>query len=924
MSTAPEAERILDRIEQGEYADQAHEQVAQAVRLADEAGADDTCYRARMLQTDIAHWLNDADTMLSSFAWCVAKHDSDPARFPIARTDDGPDLLFQHKWIAGLLAGNSRFPIARIEQVLSDMERRFREAGLSQNGVHQARRDVAIALGDFEAAERHMTARELTPRDEYSHCEACQRSTDAGFAALQGDDGQALRLWREIHDQDLSCGEEPEFADAQALLPLLRAGSGDEAMIVHARSYRAARTNPDAISMVRFHLEFCAVTGNVERGLELLQRHLSGFTVDAFSDQHHMGVLRSIAVLLDAAVEAGAGERELVGSDGENIARLFGERKRQHTVSEFRDRAWSIAERIGAAFDGRNGNDRCARDLAAARALRTERYDLPFSDAETYAPLASAHPEPSDARGWLIEARRLVAGGHLARADEAAARGVQTATPGAAPPLHTVRVWAALGDDDEASAMAHHRARVAAMREAGWHDYADAEERLGLKMLGNASRDDVDEIAAEIERARSQGGDPSLLVDLLITLAATQFDAPETPTGGVDAALAAVREAALTLPDDDENMLWPGLVDAHLEALTRAELFEEAGEVAALALEDPRAADTVMLTARRVVTISMASKARFDEAATASERLIADAARAEDPIAVGNSAMLAAQIYADLGRPREASARAAYAIRSFEQVGQALPGQRHTLASLQLDAGQAQAALENFQLAFDAMHESGEEDPVVLSRVASGLGRAAAECGELAVAYRVWTWAARVAADAEIWDRAAAVTLDVASLLHDVDDEDAVDTAAEGVELARRSGVPALLARAQQLHGWFSAGAGNDAGVAVLDEAIGAAEAAELWDRALDARISRGRALLALGRRDEAIGALRETAEAADSRGMPQFARLSDIHRATALTAAGRTDEAAVVYRELIDRLDPADDSGILEAAHSGLAELGD
>src|SRR5690606_31906401 len=83
VSGTIEAERILEQVEHGAFGDDPREPLSRAIRIADEAGADELAYRARMLMTDVAHWHNDADAMLAAFAWCVARHDSDPARFPI-------------------------------------------------------------------------------------------------------------------------------------------------------------------------------------------------------------------------------------------------------------------------------------------------------------------------------------------------------------------------------------------------------------------------------------------------------------------------------------------------------------------------------------------------------------------------------------------------------------------------------------------------------------------------------------------------------------------------------------------------------------------------------------------------------------------------------------------------------------------------
>ena len=96
MSKTAEITRLFDEIDSTPFGPQERALVDQAIALAVESGDEVVEYHARMRLTASAKQTGDTDTMLSSFAWCLAKHDSDPTRFP-ADIDNGSDRLVQNR-----------------------------------------------------------------------------------------------------------------------------------------------------------------------------------------------------------------------------------------------------------------------------------------------------------------------------------------------------------------------------------------------------------------------------------------------------------------------------------------------------------------------------------------------------------------------------------------------------------------------------------------------------------------------------------------------------------------------------------------------------------------------------------------------------------------------------------------------------------
>src|SRR5213075_1832843 len=84
---------------------------------------------------------------------------------------------------------------------------------------------------------------------------------------------------------------------------------------LHLAGYRGCRRNPSMAQEVARHLEFCALTGNEARGLELLAENRGLFDeVDSPLDQ--LGFLTGVEVLLQRVELLGHGEQPAAGYAG--------------------------------------------------------------------------------------------------------------------------------------------------------------------------------------------------------------------------------------------------------------------------------------------------------------------------------------------------------------------------------------------------------------------------------------------------------------------------------------------------------------------------------------------------------------------------------------------------------------------------------
>lgn len=368
-------EQLFEQIDATAFGPTERAMIDQAITLADEHGLEFLGYAARLRLLPSASMLGDTDAQLSAFAWCVGRHAADPERFPLQV--GGFDLLWYHKHVVSSLIGSPLFSPADIDAAIEAMQRQYVQEGVGTSGVLQARFQASVGQGRLDQAGVWLTELRRTPRDDYSHCETCVRAEQAEYYYAIGKDADGLALADEILDQGMTCGDEPENTIAQALLPMLRAGRGEQARLLHLRGYRMARSNPDHLPMIAQHLRFCAVTGNEARGLEILERHLGWLVHDGLNAEAHFDALSAAAVLLGAAERAGAGAQTVAAAAEPKLLPVLGAHDGPWTVTDLRRAARAAAEQLAGRFDRRNGNRWYAARLRADDDLAQTSYDLP-------------------------------------------------------------------------------------------------------------------------------------------------------------------------------------------------------------------------------------------------------------------------------------------------------------------------------------------------------------------------------------------------------------------------------------------------------------------------------------------------------------------------------------------------------------------
>ncbi|WP_282693918.1 hypothetical protein [Streptomyces sp. CC208A] len=342
------------------------------------------------------------------FARVLKLWDSTPESFS---PYEAHQVFWRFKWVTTSLLQVPEMPLATLHGWIDQMRTRYEAAGHGIQPVAAMRYHLARHTGTGVADAYDLWA--TRPRTDLSDCEACETRHLALHQVAEGDDTAALDRWRPVLDGEQGCSEEPQMSQARALLPLLRTGRTDEARSHHLTGYRKVRGNTGMQHEVGLHLEFCALSRNEGRGLEILAENRPLFEATG-APLDRLGFLTGVEVLLARLVEDGHEDTAVAGLPG-----------RTWTAAELLAHVRTEAEPLAAAFDARNGTSAVGdrrRERLARRPLLDEPLPLGLRAAVTARPAAPATAPatpaatrievPEDFAALVREARRMARSGH--------------------------------------------------------------------------------------------------------------------------------------------------------------------------------------------------------------------------------------------------------------------------------------------------------------------------------------------------------------------------------------------------------------------------------------------------------------------------------------------------------------------------------
>ncbi|QJS09770.1 tetratricopeptide repeat protein [Streptomyces argyrophyllae] len=352
-------------------------------------------------QLKVYNYSSEKDKMFVPFARLLRMWDERPEDFDAYETHS---LYWVFKWMSAGMLDQPHIPLASVEKWLGEMEHRYRLAGHSERAVRSAEFSVAAHIGDLARAERAYAAWLAADRDPMADCHACELHGQGVWQVRCGRDAEALELWRPVLEGEFACAHEPHNVLASSLAPLLRLGRVEEARAHHLRGFRLVRSMESMRGAYADHVEFCALTGNEARALELLAERPAYFT-DTGQPRSRLDFLAVVTLLTDRLTELGHGGQRVPGPAG-----------RTWTARELAAHARAEATELAERFDRRNGTSAVGDRVRARMAQRPLVDRLPLgvrtvraapAPAPAVAPSAPAAAAGPDLPALLAEARRL-------------------------------------------------------------------------------------------------------------------------------------------------------------------------------------------------------------------------------------------------------------------------------------------------------------------------------------------------------------------------------------------------------------------------------------------------------------------------------------------------------------------------------------
>lgn len=252
-------------------------------------------------------------------------------------------LRWQQKQLVAKLVESPEVELKRIEVLEADYEGWLPRAGLGPHSVLGSRAERAVHRGDHDRARRLLDQWAAAEPDAMSDCAACDAERRVVLLQELGEPGRAVELGLAAAEVQVDCRNQPHGLLAALSVPLAEQ-SVDLARVAHLRSYRVQRENPGIYHRLSQHLLFCARTGNLQRGHEVLERHLGLFG----EEQSPLQELRLCGAAARVADQLATTSPESTLALPEDP--FGGELPMPQAARALADRARALARR----FDGRN------------------------------------------------------------------------------------------------------------------------------------------------------------------------------------------------------------------------------------------------------------------------------------------------------------------------------------------------------------------------------------------------------------------------------------------------------------------------------------------------------------------------------------------------------------------------------------------
>jgi hypothetical protein len=367
------AEQVSELISRSLDLGDGEEQISlreEAVRLSDLTGDLNLQYYAREIYVRACMFGGAAEKGLVAFSWLLAQFDQHPGQF------DQWSILWKYKWIVNSIYDFPQIPKARIYEMLDDLAVRSQKAGYGLRAVLNLQYRIEKLFDNREKAIEYFQKMRLQPRDRLSNCPVCENDEKVSFATYSGFDERAVEMAQPLLNGDEKCATVPHRTYANLLLPLIRLGRYEEALLYHRRGYELISDNPGFLDRIPDHIILLALTENFQRGTQLVEKHYAWTEINK-DLLGRFRFFRAASLLFEMWAEANDHSSTIKVNLPESFPQYSedGHYDPLQLAGWFREQAAAIAKQ----FDQRNENDFYARTLAETANLKKLRTPHPLS-----------------------------------------------------------------------------------------------------------------------------------------------------------------------------------------------------------------------------------------------------------------------------------------------------------------------------------------------------------------------------------------------------------------------------------------------------------------------------------------------------------------------------------------------------------------
>lgn len=317
--------------------------MSEAVQLCDSINDLTLSFDLRIELMKRANFSGRSDMMLVAFSWCLTQYDRDPARFNAVR------LLWIYKWVVSACLTFPTIELSRIEQLIEDMDRRYRAYGSTMHAVWSARRSLFVHMRNKRRAKAAHAKLIKCRRDNLSNCIACAVASDVDYYIFMLQWQQAIEAAEPVINGGLSCTFQPHGLYASILLPLLHLQRYDEAQKYYQRGIRLIRNTKTLVSERAALLQYLVIMRELPSAKRLVERFLPG-AMEAIEENEYFDFLQASYLWTRRLTEKGTRHVKIRLPDA--IAAQFD----QGPIDVERLGEWFAlrANEIAARYDARN------------------------------------------------------------------------------------------------------------------------------------------------------------------------------------------------------------------------------------------------------------------------------------------------------------------------------------------------------------------------------------------------------------------------------------------------------------------------------------------------------------------------------------------------------------------------------------------